>query len=79
MKTTKGSVFPCIVDTHVDQCRERLEGLMMQDRTGTDRVVRTKTRQEETFARHTQEHAEREREKERKNERTNERNERMSE
>ena len=32
----------CIVATHSDGCRERLERLMMQDPVGADRVVRTK-------------------------------------
>ena len=34
----------CIVATHSNACRERMERLVVQDPGGADRVVRTKTR-----------------------------------
>ena len=49
----------CIVGTHSDACRERMKRLIMQDPVGADRVVRTKTRHDEAFARHPEEHDER--------------------
>ena len=41
-KATRGTVPSCIVATHSDACRERMERLMMQDPVGTDRVVKQK-------------------------------------
>ena len=58
-KWCPGCQKSCIVATHSDACRERLERLMMQDPVGADRVVRTKTRHAEAFARHVEEHDER--------------------
>ena len=37
---------------HIDECREGMERLMMQDLTGADRAVRAKTLHEEALARH---------------------------
>ena len=61
-KVTSDAVPSCIVATHNDECRERmekLEKLMMQDPEGADRVVRTKTRISHVLARHIEEHDER--------------------
>ena len=54
-----GAVPSCIAATHNDECRERMEMLMMQDPEGADRVVRTKTRINDALARHIEEHDER--------------------
>ena len=54
-----GAVPSCIVATHNDECRERMEKLVMQDPEGADRVVRTKTRINDALARHIEEHDER--------------------
>ena len=58
-KVMSGAVPSCIVATHNDECRERMENLMMQDLSGADRVVRMKTRINEALARHIEEHDER--------------------
>ena len=58
----EGTVPSCIVATHSDACRERMERLMMQDPVGADRAARTETRRNEAFARHVEEHGEREKE-----------------
>ena len=58
-KVMSGAVPSCIVATHNDECRERMEKLMMQDLEGADRVVRTKTRINDALARHIEEHDER--------------------
>ena len=58
-KVMSGAVPLCIVGTHNDECRERMEKLMMQDPEGADRVVRTKTRINDALARHIEEHDER--------------------
>ena len=55
-KVTRETVPSCIVATNIDACRERMERLMMQDPVGADRVVRTKTRHDEAFARRVEEH-----------------------
>ena len=39
-KVTRGTVPSCIVATHSDACRERIERLMMQNPVGADRVVK---------------------------------------
>ena len=54
-----GAVPSCIVATHNDECRERMEKLMMQDPEGADRVVRTETRINDALAVHIEEHDER--------------------
>ena len=54
-----GAVPSCVVATHNDECRERMEKLMMQDPEGADRVARTKNRINEALARHLEEHDER--------------------
>ena len=54
-----GAVPSCIVATHNDECRERMEKLMMQDPERADRVVRTKTRINDALAKHIEEHDER--------------------
>ena len=54
-----GAVPSCIVATHNDECRDRMEKLMMQYPEGADRVARTKTRMNEALARHLEEHDER--------------------
>ena len=58
-KVMSGAVPSCIVATHHDECRERMEKLMMQDPEGADGVVRTKTRMNDALARHIEEHDER--------------------
>ena len=55
-KVTRGTVPSCIVAAHSDACRKRMERRMMQDPVGADRVVRTKTRHDEAFARRVEEH-----------------------
>ena len=59
-KVSRGTVPSCIAATHNDECRERMERLMMQDPVGADRVVRTRTRHEEALAKHVGELDERE-------------------
>ena len=49
-------MLSCIVATLSDGSRERKDKLMMQDATREDRVVLTKTRHEEAFARVIVEH-----------------------
>ena len=58
-KVMSGEVPSCILATHNDGCRERMEKLMMQDPEGVDRVVKTKTRTNDALARHIEEHDER--------------------
>ena len=49
-KSRGGTVPSCIVATHSDACRERMERLVVQDPVGADRVVRHKTRHDEEFS-----------------------------
>ena len=58
-KVMSGAVPSCIAAAHNDECRERMEKLMMRDPEGADRVVRTKTRINDALARHIEEHDER--------------------
>ena len=51
-KQRREEVCPRASWPHIDECREGMERLMMQDLTGADRAVRAKTLHEEALARH---------------------------
>ena len=53
------AVPSCIVATHNDECRERMEKVKMQNPEGAHRFARTKTRIGEALARRVEEHEER--------------------
>ena len=54
-----GAIPLRIAATCIDECRERVEKLMIQDPEGSDRVVRTRVRPDEAPARHVEEYDER--------------------
>ena len=58
-QVVNGAIPSCTSATHNDECRERMEKLMMSDPEGADRVARTKIRIDEALARHVEEHDER--------------------
>ena len=58
MYVRRGGETSCIVATHSDESRERMERYMIQNTDGADGVVRTKMRHDGAFAEQTQENDE---------------------